>query len=209
MYYKTLNTILFSLYLYELTESNNTNCADIYSCFKHDISGICNNFKIQCACKKPKCISIVGICVSVLQLTNVCVRFFENKMIDMSQFLSIHLHLLWKTIFHYQCFQYKHRYLFLSALKLFFIRRFYNYPEIQRIEPSGVKSGTYLGCKCNSSDPHPQSLKMLFLSDSQFHKSRDVPLSLWGICLHSGGRICLNRTGSTNFLETLFQVMVS
>lgn len=123
----------------------------------------------------------------------------------MSQFLSIHLHLLWKTIFHYQCFQYKHRYLFLSTLKLFFIRRFYNYPEIQRIEPSGVKEGTYLGCKCNSSDPHPQSLKMLFLSDSQFHKSRDVPLSLWGICLHSDGRICINRTGWTNFLETLFQ----
>lgn len=44
MVYKTLNTILFGLYLYEPTESNNINRADIYSCFKHDISKICNNF---------------------------------------------------------------------------------------------------------------------------------------------------------------------
>lgn len=135
MVYKTLNTILFSLYLYEPTESNNMKCADIYSCFKHNISRICNNFLIQCACKKPKYISIVGICVSVLQCTNVCVCFFEDKMIEMSQFLSLHLHLLWKIIFHYQWFQYKYRHLFPSALKLLFIQRFYNYPEIQRIEP--------------------------------------------------------------------------
>lgn len=133
MVYKTLNTILFSLYLYEPTGWNNKNHADIYSCFKHVISRICNNFQIQCACKKPKYILIVGICVFVLQRTNVWVCFFEDKMVEMLQFLS--LHLLRKTIFHYQWFQYKYGHLFPSALKLFFIKRFYNYPEIRRIEP--------------------------------------------------------------------------